>query len=532
MTEVTKNDPLPEEKPTSPALDEYEAPGPATDPVEVVLEDHRDDASEEDSEVNGKQIIHPKKEEETIDDSGMGTSHAHCTSTVSSTLDFYGTDDNATKSDISSAEDPVPRLDEATRESVLARMRETAEDERKIDLKNFAGPVPFVGGDGTATAKTDSSTEEEEPEEKTEEELKAEADAERALIVQKYREGRSKDKAVPIEDWEDPIFDVAARVDRYGFIRDEKIIDKDKTREELEEEATERRRSMKWVEMDRKWQQYKGSAKLKGRIYKGIPDSYRSAIWPRLLHIDIDAIREEKEMAGVYEDCLARAEKTSNDLHQIDIDIHRTFRNHVAYKDRYDVKQQQLFRVLSAYSVYNPTVGYCQGMSGLTAFLLMYIRNEDECFWVLHKLMQDPKYGLEGLYQPGFPRLFLTNDVLQKRIMHCDRRLGRHMEAHDLGMPMFTTKWFLTGYIDAVPFSLTLRLWDVFLLEGYQAMVSFGLGLMRQFSRDFRKENMEGMLENLLSFKGLIRNTGTEDAIMARTRNQMSKYDCNVPLGD
>ncbi len=44
----------------------------------------------------------------------------------------------------------------------------------------------------------------------------------------------------------------------------------------------------------------------------------------------------------------------SPDVKQIDIDVLRTFRNHIMYRDRYGIKQQALFHVLVAYSMYNP----------------------------------------------------------------------------------------------------------------------------------------------------------------------------------
>jgi len=39
-------------------------------------------------------------------------------------------------------------------------------------------------------------------------------------------------------------------------------------------------------------------------------------------------------------------------------------------------RQQALFHVLAAYSMYNTEVGYCQGMSEIAALLLMYMNEE------------------------------------------------------------------------------------------------------------------------------------------------------------
>ena len=43
----------------------------------------------------------------------------------------------------------------------------------------------------------------------------------------------------------------------------------------------------------------------------------------------------------------------SIDIRQIDLDVNRTYRNHIMFRERYNTKQQMLFKVLVAYSVYN-----------------------------------------------------------------------------------------------------------------------------------------------------------------------------------
>ena len=71
------------------------------------------------------------------------------------------------------------------------------------------------------------------------------------------------------------------------------------------------------------------------------------------------------------------ARQYSLELRQIDLDINRTFRNNMAFRLRYCARQKQLYNILAAYSVYNTEIGYCQGMSTLTALLLMYIAKEE-----------------------------------------------------------------------------------------------------------------------------------------------------------
>lgn len=114
-------------------------------------------------------------------------------------------------------------------------------------------------------------------------------------------------------------------------------------------------------------------SQLTRRIFKGIPNSLRHRVWYKLL--DIDA--QKRAQNGVYEKMKESGRKYSLDLRQIDLDINRTFRDNVAYRKRYCQRQVQLYNVLVAYSIYNTEIGYCQGMSGITALLLMYLSDEE-----------------------------------------------------------------------------------------------------------------------------------------------------------
>lgn len=59
--------------------------------------------------------------------------------------------------------------------------------------------------------------------------------------------------------------------------------------------------------------------------------------------------------------------------------------------------QKDLFNVLKAYSIRDPSVGYCQAQAPIAAFLLMHMPAED-AFWCLYKICK--KY-LHGYYSQG-----------------------------------------------------------------------------------------------------------------------------------
>lgn len=47
-------------------------------------------------------------------------------------------------------------------------------------------------------------------------------------------------------------------------------------------------------------------------------------------------------------------------------------------------------------------VGYCQGMSQITALLLIYM-NEEDAFWALVKLLSGHKHAMHGRSGPAAP---------------------------------------------------------------------------------------------------------------------------------
>lgn len=72
-------------------------------------------------------------------------------------------------------------------------------------------------------------------------------------------------------------------------------------------------------------------------------------------------------LTGRYQEMLEWGLEHSTDVRQIDLDVNRTFRNNIMFRDRYNVKQQELFRILVAYSVYNSVRSYLFLVKGTIA---------------------------------------------------------------------------------------------------------------------------------------------------------------------
>ncbi|KAG8194636.1 hypothetical protein JTE90_003109 [Oedothorax gibbosus] len=310
-------------------------------------------------------------------------------------------------------------------------------------------------------------------------------------IIAKYDAGRCSTNE--ILSWEDPALEVYHVTDRYGFIHDHRLPEK-LTAHETKIRERENERIGKWLKMIKKWEKYTNTEKdkLRQRVYKGIPNAVRGEVWSRLLGVP----RIKVEQEGKYEEMVQQSRLYSTDIKQIDLDVNRTFRNNIMFRERFGPKQQSLFQVLSAYSVYNAEVGYCQGMSQIAGLLLMFMNDEDT-FWALSVLMTDRKHGMHGFFIPGFPKLSRFQEHHDKLLSKFLPKLKKHMDKFSIHSSLYTLKWFFQCFLDRVPFTLTLRLWDAFILDGEVILTAMSFTLLKLHKKTLMKMDMDELIEFL-----------------------------------
>jgi hypothetical protein len=98
-------------------------------------------------------------------------------------------------------------------------------------------------------------------------------------------------------------------------------------------------------------------------VQHGIPSALRGTVWPLLTKtggdeglqdVYIELLKQE----SVYEKAITR-------------DLHRTFPHHPYFQSYQG--QESLFNVVKAYSLYDPEVGYCQGLAFVAGPLLLNV---------------------------------------------------------------------------------------------------------------------------------------------------------------
>ncbi|XP_049848886.1 uncharacterized protein LOC126316906 [Schistocerca gregaria] len=237
--------------------------------------------------------------------------------------------------------------------------------------------------------------------------------------------------------------------------------------------------------------------KLRKYLYNGVPNSLRPGVW----RVISGAGATHERHTTRYQKLLAR-ESGRSDKIQIDLDVARTYRNHFLFHERFGLGQISLYNILRCYSIYDPAVGYCQGMSDITGLILMYME-EEEAFWLLATIMQDERFRLTERFQTSFRGLkkaFYVHDRLVETMLPKLYKSLSNCVTQPIQAIHYTIKWYLKCYLDMPSFELTLRIWDVLLYEGIDILYSFSLYLLKYHESTILKTTPDEYMTSLSTF--------------------------------
>lgn len=249
-------------------------------------------------------------------------------------------------------------------------------------------------------------------------------------------------------------------VDRYGFVRKKDAFDP----HENEPPNLREKRSKKEKERVEKWKVMLSSSRnpyrvvrsrqFQRRIRKGIPEPMRAQVWTRLL---MDVTDEDKEWArklfATAAAQLQSSEAGRDAMEAIRKDLGRTYPGHVQFQT--EEGQAALETVLQGYAAFDIEVGYCQGMSFITALLLMYM-DEAEALCVLKKLMNHSPWMMRDLFKPGMPAVALRMYQYDVILGRAASKVSKHFKHFKFETSMYATHWFATIFTYNFPFARTL----------------------------------------------------------------------------
>jgi hypothetical protein len=300
--------------------------------------------------------------------------------------------------------------------------------------------------------------------------------------------------------------------DRYGFKKKSQYV----TLEQYEawnnpySEYLARRRK-KWVALlkenglvtDRPQRFPSKSAKMKRFVRKGIPPDWRGAAW---FYYTGGPAMVAKHY-GVYDDLVQKAAAggvSETDDEIIERDLNRTFPDNIKFKpdpaegearDSQRVEPetpilQSLRRVLQAFSIYNPKIGYCQSLNFLAGLLLLFM-DEEKSFWMLNTIT---RVYLPGTHEVNLEGANVDLGVLMSAVKgmmpNIWAKIGGELDGTtnssnskvSMRLPpitLCTTAWFMSCFIGTLPIESVLRVWDSFFYEGSKTLFRIALTIFK-----------------------------------------------------
>jgi hypothetical protein len=136
---------------------------------------------------------------------------------------------------------------------------------------------------------------------------------------------------------------------------------------------------------------------------------------------------------------------------------------------------KRLRRVLYAFAVRRPNIGYCQAMNFVAAVFLTHM-SEEAAFWALAAVVEDLVPGYYASDLIGVRRdAQVFAGFLEKKMP----ALFAHCTMLNLVYEPLIMNWFLCIFINTLPFHTALRVWDCFLHEGVKVLFRVGLIIMK-----------------------------------------------------
>ena len=202
-----------------------------------------------------------------------------------------------------------------------------------------------------------------------------------------------------------------------------------------------------------------------------------------------------------YNDLLSKIQNNPNNNYTyeetINMDVARTF-----FESDQDKKREMLKNILLTLSECYPKVGYCQGMNHIGHFLLdITNNNEEKSFNIFSAIISKTTYD----------KIVLNDFKLMKKFFYVfDRLVNIYLpdlfitinKINRVGACFYISPWFITLFTHSFQKNQTkllLRVFDMFILDGWISIVRIGLMMLKHYQTDLVKMKYEELLQFLIS---------------------------------
>ena len=198
----------------------------------------------------------------------------------------------------------------------------------------------------------------------------------------------------------------------------------------------------------------------------------------------------------------SRAKFTAIAFGELLKDVERTLPNFAFFSDPLGLGVLQ--RLLTAFSLHRPLIGYCQSLNFFAAMISLTFQSHSEAhaFAVLASMLESRL----AYYTKSMLGCVLDARVLRDLVSFFEPELTSVLAKQDVSVEHFSSSWMLCLFIHA-PLSLpsALRIWDLYVSLGESVLFHTGLALFHLHARSFtslHKPSAEQLMNIVLKIIG------------------------------
>ena len=232
------------------------------------------------------------------------------------------------------------------------------------------------------------------------------------------------------------------------------------------------------------------SSKTQRYIRKGIPPAWRGDAW----FFYAGGAELLTRYPNHYVNLVVKSQSDAlsrNDKEAVERDLHRTFPDNLHFKSELASKSNQIIetpimsalrRLLCAFAVDHPRIGYCQSLNFIAGLLLLFLP-EEKAYWMLHIMTTQLLPGTHELSLEGANvDLWVLMLALRQANPGVWAKVGGDVEPSSSRLPpisLCTTSWFMSVFIGTLPVESVLRVWDVLFYEGSKTLFRVALAIFK-----------------------------------------------------
>ena len=291
------------------------------------------------------------------------------------------------------------------------------------------------------------------------------------------------------------------------------------------------------------WSTLKNNKNIKKYFYDGIPNIIRGKIWALCIgnkfsitkeYYDIEAkksiqllmklernslkkksnnsIIEESDFSSslslstkkIYSKYIRQTLDKDKSINLIDLDIERTFPYMGVFKKESQLGEN-LREILRIFVVARPDIGYVQGLSYIAATLLLEM-DKLQAFVCFMNIILSPNilpfYRLDE--QNIKKRLDLFNIIFKINLP----RLYEHFKENEVLPEHYLLEWLMTLYTRNLYIDLSLRIWDIYMIEGIAALYMSAIVILSIHEKEYIEMEFSDIMNHI---KNLENNKYDED---------------------